>query len=225
MGEGRLRSGAPRNLPGPGRPKVFGLGLSRTGTLSLTAALRTLGFDVAHYPADQGTYQALLEGAARFPLLAERDGITDITAVPCYEELDLAWPGAKFILTVREEESWLRSCERHWRRPIDSKAGQGDVYPQLQRFLRAAVYGCHAFQPRRFARVRRRHIEQVERHFAGRRSDLLVLDIIGGEGYERLAPFLGVPIPDEPFPHVNRVAVAADEAGAVIPAPERNGLR
>ncbi|WP_148588218.1 sulfotransferase family protein [Streptomyces sp. WAC01526] len=184
----------------PTRPKVFGLGLSRTGTRSLTTALRTLGFDVAHYPCDPGTYQALVDGTARFPLLAERDGITDITVAPYYEELDLVWPGAKFILTVREEQSWLRSCAYHWERPVTSKAAPGSVYVRVQRFLRAAVYGCHEFNAARFARVHRRHIEQVRRHFAGRDDDLLVLDIVGGQGYERLAPFLGVPIPDEPFP-------------------------
>ncbi len=182
------------------RPKVFGIGLSRTGTRSLTTALCTLGFDVAHYPCDPGTYQALMDGKAAFPLLTDRDGITDITVAPYYEELDLAWPGAKFILTVRDEPSWLRSCARHWERPIVSKAEPDSSYVQIQRFLRAAVYGCHEFDAARFSRVHRRHVEQVRRYFDGRDRDLLVLDIVGGQGYERLAPFLGLPVPDGPFP-------------------------
>ncbi|GAA0463687.1 sulfotransferase family protein [Streptomyces olivaceiscleroticus] len=192
------------------RPKVFGIGLSRTGTRSLSAALRTLGFDVAHYPSDPATHQALLAGTARFPLLDRLDGITDITVVPYYEELDLAWPGAKFILTVRDEDSWLRSCRAHWQRPTASKGDRGENYPDLQRFLRAAVYGCLDFDAGRFARVHRRHTEQVRRYFKDRDSDLLVLDIVGGEGYERLAPFLGVETPDGPFPHVNRAGTAVE---------------
>ena len=40
-------------------------------------------------------------------------------------------------------------------------------------------------------------------HFAGRPDDLLVLDVVGGEGWERLCPFLGLAPPDEPFPHFN----------------------
>ncbi|MCT9011631.1 sulfotransferase family protein [Streptomyces rhizosphaerihabitans] len=192
------------------RPKVFGIGLSRTGTRSLTAALRTLGFDIVHYPSDPATYQTLLAGTGHFPLLADHDGITDISVVPYYEELDLAWPGAKFILTVREEQGWLRSCATHWVRPVDSKTDHGEGYPDMQRFLRAAVYGCHEFNPERFARVHRRHVEQVLRHFVGRDDDLLVLDIAGGEGYERLAPFLGMKIPDRPFPNVNRPAPTPD---------------
>ncbi|MGR4880272.1 sulfotransferase [Streptomyces sp. LARHCF249] len=71
--------------------------------------------------------------------------------------------------------------------------------------LPAAVYGCHAFHRERFLRVARRHTSDVTRHFAGRDGDLLVLDIAGGEGYDCLAPFLGLPVPHEPFPHHNRV--------------------
>ncbi|MFF7725345.1 sulfotransferase family protein [Streptomyces sp. NPDC008001] len=190
----------------PARPKVFGIGLSRTGTLSLTEALHTLGHDVAHYPADPATYATLLAGTARFPLLDRYDGITDITVVPYYQDLDLLWPGAKFVLTVREEEGWLRSCEEHWKRPVASKAGHGPHYPDLQRFLRSAVYGCHAFCRERFRGVARRHVAGVLRHFAGRDDDLLVLDVAAGEGYERLAPFLGAPVPAEPFPRRNGAA-------------------
>ncbi len=190
-------------MPPSVKPKVFGIGLSRTGTLSLTAALRTLGFDTAHYPADASTYATLLAGTARFGLLDRYDGITDITVVPYYQELDLLWPAAKFVLTVREEESWLRSCRRHWERPAGNKAALGEHYPDLQRFLRSAVYGARAFHRERFLRVARRHTAEVLRYFSGRDRDLLVLDVAGGQGYERLAPFLGLPVPDEPFPHHN----------------------
>ncbi|MFE4356400.1 sulfotransferase family protein [Kitasatospora sp. NPDC056800] len=189
----------------PRPPKVFGLGLTRTGTRSLTAALGVLGFDVVHYPVDGATYRTLLAGSARFPLLESHDGLTDITVVPYYQDLDLAWPGSRFVLTVREEESWLRSCRTHWERPLPDRGDGRDVRLEgdLQRFLRAAVYGCHAFHAERFRGVYRRHVAEVARYFADRADDLLVLDVVGGEGYERLAPFLGVPVPDEPFPHLS----------------------
>ncbi|MFF3002281.1 sulfotransferase family protein [Kitasatospora sp. NPDC057940] len=194
-------SGRGYGLPRP--PKIFGVGLTRTGTRSLTAALGVLGFDVVHYPVDRATYRTLLAGSARFPLLESHDGITDITVVPYYQDLDLAWPGSKFVLTVREEEGWLRSCRAHWGRPLPEEAVRSEVHLELQRFLRSAVYGCHAFHAERFRGVHRRHVAGVTGYFAGREDDLLVLDVVGGEGYERLAPFLGVPVPEGPFPHVN----------------------
>jgi hypothetical protein len=190
--------------PAPPKPKVFGIGLSRTGTRSLTAALHVLGFDTVHYPTDASTLQTLIRGDARFPLLEHYDGITDITVAPYYEDLDRAYPGSKFILTVRDEESWLRSCANHWSGRSAYEPGEGEehrIHMEIRRFLRAAVYASYEFDEARFLRAYRRHVDAVQRYFAGRPGDLLVLDICGGEGYEKLAPFLGVPIPHQPFPH------------------------
>lgn len=185
--------------------KVFGVGLSRTGTRSLTAALRVLGFDTVHYPTDRATLDTLARGDACFSLLEHYAGITDITVSPYYEDLDHRWPGSKFILTVRDEESWLRSCRTHWANPSNYKKGEEHrVYMEIKWFLRAAVYGCHEFNEERFRRAYRRHVENVTRYFTGRENDLLVLNIAAGEGYERLAPFLGVPVPEQPFPHNKR---------------------
>ncbi|MFJ9061783.1 hypothetical protein OHB07_37625 [Streptomyces sp. NBC_00111] len=181
--------------------KVFGIGLSRTGTQSLTAALRTLGYDIVHYPADEDTYRTLLRGDARFPLLAHHDGITDITTVPYVAQLDRMWPDAKFILTIRDEDLWLRSCARHWDRPPHHKTEYGELYPELQLFLRAAVYGCHSFDEDRFRHVHRRHLAEVRALFSGRPDSLLILDPSLPAPYARLATFLGRPAPDAPYPH------------------------
>jgi hypothetical protein len=191
------------------RPKVFGLGLSRTGTRSLTAALHVLGFDTVHYPTDRATLETLVRGDARFPLLDHYDGITDITVAPYYEDLDRLHPGAKFVLTVRDETPWLESCRNHWtgRSPYEEGPKEGlaaeehRVHMEIRRFLRAAVYASYSMDDARFVRAYRRHTEDVKRYFADRPSDFLVLDIAGGEGWEKLAPFLGVAVPPSPFPH------------------------
>jgi hypothetical protein len=190
--------------PTPRRPKVFGLGLSRTGTRSLTAALHVLGFDTVHYPTDAATLATLVRGDARFPLLDHYDGITDITVAPYFEDLDRAHPGSKFVLTVREEARWLESCVNHWTGRSAYEEGEGEehrVHMEIRRFLRAAVYASYEFDRGRFVRAYRRHVQAVQRYFEGRPGDLLVIDIAGGDGYEKLAPFLGVAIPEQPFPH------------------------
>jgi len=96
------------------KPKVFGIGLSRTGTRSLTQALQVLGFDAIHYPADEDTYAELAHGQCELSVLRNYDALTDITTVPYYQQLDKIYPGSKFILTVSDREGWLKSCRNHW---------------------------------------------------------------------------------------------------------------
>lgn len=184
--------------------KVFGIGLARTGSHSLTEALHTLGIDTIHYPNDLATLETLLRGDVHFPLLEHYDGITDITCAPYYEDLDQRWPGSKFVLTIREEDSWLHSCRKHQAGLSNFEydgSKEHEVIMEIQRFLKAAVYGCHEFNEERFRRVYQRHVQNVTSYFAGRENDLLVLNIVAGDGYERLAHFLGVPVPEQPFPH------------------------
>ncbi|UGY93312.1 sulfotransferase family protein [Streptomyces gobiensis] len=193
---------------GAERRKVFGVGLPRTGTSSLRMALHLLGHDVAHYPVDQASLNTLARGDGRFPLLDHYDGLADLTTVPCFRELDALHPGAKFILTVRNKRSWLTSLENHWwdRSVSGSPYGEPDsalAAPMgIRRFLQAAVYGCYEFNADRLSRVYDEHVGTVRDYFDGRPDDLLVLDIVGGEGWDKLAPFLGSAAPADPFPHM-----------------------
>lgn len=205
------------------KSKVFGLGLSRTGTRSLTTALQILGFDVLHYPLDVDTFSELAYGQYDLTVLKNHDGMTDITVAPYYAQLDKAYPGSKFILTVRDRESWLRSCQNHWfNRPAfkTPKDAEHEQHMKVRRLFRAATYGCYGFVPERFSWVFDQHVRNVMEYFKDRPEDLLILDVCGGEGFDKLAPFLGRPAPSEPFPHKGailsrKMAAAAD---AVVPA-------
>jgi hypothetical protein len=193
------------------RFRVFGLGLSRTGTRSLTSALHVLGIDTVHYPIDEDSFRAMASGKLDFALLQGFDGLTDITVSPYYAQLDRMYPDAKFILTVRDEEAWLRSCYNHWSgrdafAAPDTPASE--IHMKVRRFLRAAVYGTYDFEPERFRYVYRKHVDDVRRYFADKPGRLLELDIAAGEGWEKLSPFLGRPIPDQPFPHKGGVLTA-----------------
>ncbi|MCT2546922.1 MULTISPECIES: sulfotransferase family protein [Streptomyces] len=182
------------------------MGLPRTGTRSLRSALHLLGYDVAHYPIDRPSLDTLARGDGRFPLLEHYEGLVDVAAVPCFRELDALHRGARFIITVRDKESWLASLEKNWPETLvpGSPCGPDDDARSSARrtrhLLREAVYGCHVFDAGQLSRVYDEHLAAVRRHFDGRPGDLLVLDIAGGEGWERLAPFLGVPASARPFP-------------------------
>lgn len=200
------------------KPKVFGLGLSRTGTRSLTAGLQMLGWDTSHYPIDEDTYTELAYGQYDLTLLKYHDGLTDITTVPYYQQLDQQYPGSKFVLTVRDRESWLRSCQNHWfNRPAFKHTDDPDEETHLlmRQLLRAAVYGCYNYQPERFSWVYDKHVAEVKAYFRDRPDDLLILNICEGDGFDKLAPFLGVPKPAEPFPHKGHIMSQRVEAARI----------
>jgi len=187
--------------------KIFGIGLSRTGTKSLTKALNLLGLNVVHYPIDEQTCNELLRGKCDFSILEDLDGITDITVAPFFAQLDKMYPNSKFILTIRDKERWLKGLERHWldRDAFDSTPGK-EVHMQIRRFLRAAVYGTYSFNRERMSYIYDRHYQSVIRYFQNRTGALLVIDVCSGEGWEPLCSFLNKPVLNEPFPVVERAA-------------------
>ena len=72
--------------------RFFGIGLSRTGTTSLTQAFKILGYVFYHYPSEQQLFN-----------LRDGQGACDIPVVRYYKKLDKMFPGTKFINTIREK--------------------------------------------------------------------------------------------------------------------------
>lgn len=195
--------------------KVFGLGLSKTGTSSLTDALNLLGIPSVHYPHDERTLRELRAGRFRLSLLEEFQGVTDIPVAPFYAQLDRAFPGSRFVLTVREREAWLRSCEVHWRL-MDEWLDNFPDFKRFHEFACAAAYGTLKYDRGRFARAYEEHERRVRDYFRERPGDLLVLDICGGDGWEKLCAFLGLTAPAAPFPHANEWMHLLLEASADV---------
>lgn len=183
--------------------KVFGIGLSKTGTSSLDRALNDLGISSIHYPHDPTTYDELTRGSYRLSVLERHQGVTDIPVAPFYPQLDAEFPGAKFILTLRDPEKWYKSVEGHWSFMREWSA-RDEHFRRFSEYITACVYGAHECQRDRFLYVYHEHEAAVRRYFAGRDDDLLVIDVCSGEGYEKLCPFLGMEAPSRAFPHANR---------------------
>ena len=183
--------------------KVLGIGLSRTGTMSLCQALRELGYRAAdfvdHREAGRGE-SSWFAGDFESDSLAGYDAAVDLPVPAFYAQLDSRYPGSKFILTVRDARSWIESVRRHWARTPIAESPEG----RYRRWVRLAMYGTFGFSEVRMRWVYDTHVRNVKEHFAKRPADLLVLDICGGEGWERLCPFLGLSPPSGPFPWVHR---------------------
>ncbi len=178
--------------------KVFGIGLSRTGTTSLSKALNILGIKTKHYPSDKRTFEELRKGNYRLSVLERYQGIVDIPAAAYHAQFDKTYPESKFIFTVRELSSWLKSVEERWR------IGQERfTTSKFAEFIQTCVYGTLEFNEDRLRYVYETHFRNVREYFADRPDDLLVMNICDGDGWEKLCPFLRLPIPDISFPHMN----------------------
>jgi len=160
----------------------FGIGLGKTGTNTLCVAFEILGYKVKHYPAP-----------ADYKDLSIFDFVDDGEIPVRYEELDKKYPGSKFIYTSRDIESWLKSCYNQFQIKKKGKLKKAHL----------PIYGCLAFDEKILRKRMPEHRTAVMEYFKDRPEDLLVMNIINGDGWEKLCPFLGVSIPDVPWPHKN----------------------
>jgi hypothetical protein len=129
-----------------------------------------------------------------------------------FDLLDRQYPGSKFILTTRDLESWIESRRHHVLRNVARKQ-QGQYDGDFLTVDQAT-----------WAQQYHEHHARVRAYFADRPGDLLVMDIVAGDGYEVLCPFLGREIPDEPFPWSHRratrpVGEPRDPASELPPLP------
>jgi Sulfotransferase domain len=198
----RRRSG----LPSTGR--IFGIGLSRTATSSLTSALTLLGYWSVHCPEDESSRRELMAHFAaggdrlRLSVLEGLDAVTDSPIAASYEALDASYPGSKFILTTRERESWLRSYRAFWEGVVGPylQARPDEPNAQYITAFHEELYGKASFDEKLFSRVYDEHVQRVHEHFRDRPADLLTIDLCDGGRWKPLCEFLRLPVPDLPFP-------------------------
>lgn len=169
--------------------KIFGIGLSRTGTTSLNQALQELGYNSKHYPRNMRE-------------IAEHDAATDAFVACRFRELDRLYPGSKFILTIRNKTDWLRSMKWLFEKsaPLDRMEIE---YKQIVSGTRKRLYGTDKYEIDKLEAAFDRHHEEVLSFFSDR-NDLIVIDICAGDDYKKLCPFLGKPIPTSEFPSLNK---------------------
>jgi len=175
--------------------KIFGIGLSKTGTTSLTQALEILGYKAIHNPSYLLNYQDDVL-SLNYAEVSQYDVLTDIQIARFYKELDLKYPGSKFILTTREMKSWLRSCENHFNRFRDTS--------DKARALDIAMYGTDLFDGEKLRNAYDRYYDDVMEYFQGRDSDLLILDVLEANKWQKICDFLDKPIPRAEYPMINK---------------------
>jgi len=180
----RVRNQMTRPRTFEGHNKVFCLGWLKTGTTSFGDAMRRLGFkhcgwdEEAYAWYKAGRLEKLIQFAEHF------ESFDDLpwNQADLLSSLDKAYPSSKYILLERDPESWYSSYLQHTRERGYSPAPERES--SIREFLEHQTFIKEYFR-------------------ASAPHQLLVMNVIDGQGYETLCPFLGVPVLNEPFPHSN----------------------
>lgn len=189
---------------------VIGAGFGRTGTLSMKAALEQVGLGPCHHmfevfarPDDFSGWAAAVRGAPwdRQQLLGGFRSTLDFPACLVWEELFRAAPASKVLLTVRSSESWWASFDA----TIGRELGKTDFGPPYERAselfgaITDVVFGGRPDDEATAVAAFEAHNQAVIDVVPPDR--LLVYEL--GSGWEPVCAFLGVDVPDEPFPKSN----------------------
>jgi hypothetical protein len=202
---------------------VIGAGPPRTATWSQKLALEQLGFGPCYHMSEaleHPEHWPLWEAAARGEpvdwdvLFRDWGSTTDAPACHFYKELAAYYPDAKVVLSVRDPERWFASTQNTV--VTDVVAGFHRARGSLA-MVEAVGWGT---DPRLRDRAYmldwyHRHNQEVQQNIPAER--LLVYDV--SQGWAPLCEFLGVPVPDTPFPTVN----STEDFQAMISARQADG--
>jgi hypothetical protein len=187
--------------------KVVGSGLGRTGTKSMQTALNMLGFGPCHHmvevflhPESMALWVEASQGRPNWDLIfKDYHSMVDYPGAAYWRQIADHYPDAKVLHTVRDPDKWFESTQA----TIFSQASPA---ARVQEGPAAAFFSSFMGPMREHLNDRawmtdyfRRHTEEVKAAIAPER--LLIYEV--GEGWERLCKWLGVPVPDAPYPSEN----------------------
>ncbi|MEV0401924.1 sulfotransferase family protein [Actinoallomurus sp. NPDC050550] len=191
--------------------QVIGAGFGRTGTLSMKLALERLGFGPCHHMIELIDDQEQLDlwsrvaedGTADWDMVYRDFRATvDWPGVTFWRQLVAHYPEAKVILTVRDPRSWYESAYESIYRARSYLADDPlsrERRELVGRLLWDGAFGGRFEDAEHAMAVFAAHNDEVRREVPAER----LLEFQVKQGWGPLCDFLGVPVPDEPFPRSN----------------------
>ena len=201
--------------------KIFCVGRNKTGTTSLEHALRSLGFSMGLQARGEvlrkDWHQRDFRRISQLVETAEAFQDVPFSLPDTYASMDAAFPGSKFILTIRDTaDQWYRSLTEfhkkivtggrniptaqelknfHYRYPGYLWEGAQLTYGVTEETLYdKALYIQHYLD----------HNAAVARHFQDRPADLLVLNVSDPDAMRLLCDFLSIEWTGQAMPHANK---------------------
>jgi hypothetical protein len=185
---------------------VIGTGLGRTGTMSLKLALEALGLGPCHHMVEvfmhPESVPLWVDAGAGKPdweaIFAGYQSMCDYPGCKFWRQLMEFYPDAKLIHSQRDPEAWFESTQA----TIFAPDGPASNPPEpLKDFMGMVMSDFGGRQNDREFMIDyfKRHTEAVLSTVPADR--LIVFE--AAQGWEPLCAFLGVPVPDKPFPKHN----------------------
>ncbi|WP_433719896.1 sulfotransferase family protein [Actinoplanes sp. CA-051413] len=192
---------------------VIGAGFGRTGTLSLKIALEMLGRGPCMHmlPLLDDPERATLFARAAEGDLSSLDkaleghrSTVDWPGTYFWRELTEKHPDAKVVLTVRDPQKWYDSAHSTIFQAARSAPREGDDsvtagLAMVRSLIWEGTFGGRFADREHAVRVFTEHNEAVRREVPADR----LLEFEVAQGWQPLCDFLGVPVPDAPFPRAN----------------------
>lgn len=193
--------------------EVIGAGFGRTGTMSLKGALERLGFDRCYHMAEvyENPHHVPLWSRAHAGEPVDWSGLfegfraaVDWPSCNLWREQLAHFPDAKVLLSLRDADGWYRSVMNTIWPSTQGHLASGDPNRErMARWIQEVVWD-HVFDGRL---ADRDHVIGIYEAHNRAVIDEVPADRLlvyrPGDGWEPLCDFLGVPVPDEPYPHKN----------------------
>lgn len=201
--------------------KIFCIGFNKTGTTSIKQAFIDLGFRVG----DQRTAELMIRSYSQGdygPLIDYCRGAQVFQDIPfsrpdVYKVLDAAFPGSKFILTVRDSpEVWFRSLLNFHSRIFGrGKTPTAEDLQNAEYVWKGWAWECmsnlpltdpdnYPYDPKDHIRRYTKHNEDVRSYFKERPMDLLKINLKDKDAWGRFCTFIGIEPPPGDFPWENK---------------------
>ena len=188
--------------------EVIAAGLGRNATLSMKFALEALGFGPCHHMTE-----VLADGRRQVPLWMDAaagkpdwDAVfegyrstSDYPSATFWREIAAHYPEAKIVLTTRDPDHWFDSVSETIFAPRMMQSMAGTPVAEM---MQATVFDPLDGDPSDRAFVTDWYARRNAEVVAAFPSERL-LSFHPRDGWLSLCSFLGVPVPDFPFPRVN----------------------
>jgi hypothetical protein len=217
----RLVKNSYHRLKVMGKPKIFCIGLNKTGTTSLKTEMQELGFMVGN----QREAELMVEDWAKrdfnrlikYCRTAQFFQDVPFSYPYTFIVMDQAFPGSKFILTIRDNaEEWYNSVIK-----FQSKLWGNSKVPPTSEDLKKAnyIYKGRPYQTKKLVHnvadddlynkdilldFYNTHNKNVMDYFNHRADDLLVINLKEKNSYSKFCRFLGIEQKKNAFPWENK---------------------